>query len=302
MYFTRVPDHSQPEFEEGLHFSRFKRFNVIFNAFSQQSCCEKHVGCLSLKTVFSGEEWYGVDGRQVAVRPGHFLILNDDQDYSYRVEGGDGARMLSVFFRKEFAAGVFQDILKGDEQVLDDPDRMEGAPEFFQTLNEIGPALQRRLTALIAHLDEYGDDNNRTDEHLVFLLRWMIGTFKTETRRLMRVDAVKPATKKEIYRRLCIAKDLMHSCYQQKMELSEVGATACLSLPQLIRQFRAVFGLTPYQYLVGVRLQHAASMLKGGAAPVGDIGWQCGFENTSAFCRAFRMAYGVPPERFRNIG
>jgi AraC family transcriptional regulator len=303
MYLTSLPDHAQPGFDEKRHFSRFKQHNMVFNAFSRQSNCDRHVGCLSLKSVLSGEEWYGIGSHRLAVRPGKFLILNDDQEYSSRIDGGDGAHVLSVFFKREFAAEVFSDILCGDEAKTADPSVACGSvPEFFQTLNELEPGLERQLTSLVAKLDLYGYDVNMMDEHLVFLLRWLVGTFKAETRRLMRVDAVKAATKKELYRRLCIAKDLLHSCYQQKLELAVVSATACMSLAQLIRQFRVVFGLTPYQYLIRVRLEHAARMLKGSSAPVGDIGWQCGFENTSAFCRAFRTAYDVPPERFRRGG
>src|SRR6478736_5764344 len=68
MYFTSLPDHSNPLFDEQLHFSRFKKQNIIFNAPSKESHCDNHVGCLSFKTLLNGgEEWYGVNNRQLAV-------------------------------------------------------------------------------------------------------------------------------------------------------------------------------------------------------------------------------------------
>jgi AraC-like DNA-binding protein len=68
-----------------------------------------------------------------------------------------------------------------------------------------------------------------------------------------------------------------------------------MSVPQLVRQFKAVFLTTPHQYLIRLRLAHAARWLKQSSMPVHEITWMCGFENTSAFCRAFRAAYGVHP-------
>jgi AraC-like DNA-binding protein len=301
MYFTTLPDHTAPGFDEQIHFSRFSQQNVIFNAFSPVSYCDKHVGCFSLKTVLSGEEWYGVDGRQIAIRPGQFLILNDKQDYSCRIQKGSGARVLSVFFQKEFAASVFHDMVRREDELLDDPsDRKDKTPEFFQTLHAVEPDLGKSLSSLIARLEDYGDDSNRIDEGLVPLLQYLVGTCRSDRQFLRQVDAVKPGTKKEIYKRLCVARDILHTFFREPLELSELSARACLSMPQLIRQFKSVFGRTPYQYLVDIRLRHAAELLKESSAPIREIVWHCGFNNASAFGRAFKSAYGIPPEKFRN--
>jgi len=303
MYFTQLPDHTDPGFDEPLHFSRFGQQNIIFNAVSSKSHCDRHVGCLSIKTIWSGEEWYGVGGRRLAVRPGQFLILNNDQEYSCRIDTPEKVRVVSVFFKKEFASSVFRDVLSGEETLLDQPSDTGGQTlEFFQTLGEVDAALQQRIMRLIAALDEYGYDKNTVDEHLVFLLHHLIRAHKTEAARARRVYAVKPSTRVEIYKRLCIAKDLMHSSYMDSPDLEAIGNAACLSTPQLVRHFKAAFQHTPHQYLVRIRLNHAAKLLRHTSLPVHEITWKCGFENTSAFCRAFRMEYGVTPTFFRMAG
>lgn len=302
MYFTSLPDHSAPSFDEETHFSQFKRHNIIFNAMAGKSYCVRHVGCLSIKTILSGEEWYGVDNHQLAVRPGQFLILNDAQDYLCRVDTAGEVRIQSVFFRTAFASAVFRDVLTGEDALLDDPFETGNQPlEFFQTLYDMDIRLERKLAGLMAALNEHGYDGNMVDERLVFLLHHLIHTHKKETARANRVNAVKPATRKEIYKRLCIAKDILHSSFMEKLELSGLSQAACLSSPQLVRQFRAVFHTTPYQYLTGIRLAHAAGLLKHTSAPVHEITWRCGFENTSAFCRAFKAEYGTSPLFFRMV-
>jgi len=300
MYFTALPDNSTAGFDEQVHFSRFSKDNIIFNALSSHSRCEKHVGCLSFKTVLRGEEWYGIDNRQVAVRPGQFLILNDDQTYSCRIHRGEVTRVLSIFFKKEHASAVFRDAVLNEETLLDDPfGHWKKTPEFFQTLTYIDPSLQAQLLDFIAYLDGHAATGASTDEYLVFLLRYMIGAYKSEIKRSEKVNAIKPGTKKEIFRRLCVAKDILHSSYMDKLNLEIISHAACLSVPQLIRQFKAAFGITPHQYLVNLRLQQVAEQLKSGDKPIREIAWQCGFENVSAFSRRFKLQYGIQPERYK---
>jgi AraC-like DNA-binding protein len=302
MYFTSVPDHTEPGFDEALYFSKFKKHNIIINAESSDSRCDDHVGCLSIKTILSGEEWYGIDHHRLVIRPGQFLVLNDDQRYSCRINRGEKVRCLSVFFEKEFASLVFDDMLNSEETLLQYPSFNNGkAPEFFQTLNNITPDLQAQLSGLIATIENSGYDAAMVDEYLVFLLRHLIRIHRSEMLRGDQINAVKATTRNEIYKRLCIARDILHSSYTENLDLYKISNLACLSVPQLIRQFKAAFHCTPYQYLLHIRLGHAARLLQYTDKPVQEITWICGFENTSAFCRAFKSAYGIQPMSFRKM-
>jgi len=297
MYFTSLPDHSNPLFDEQLHFSRFKKQNIIFNALSKESHCDHHVGCLSFKTVLSGEEWYGVSNRHLAVRPGQFLILNNDQNYSCHIDKGESVRTLSVFFKKEFASSVFCNALTNEETLLNNPFRDGDTPEFFQTLRSVDSTLLLQLKNLVASLEREGYNSFTVDEYLVFLLNYLVTVHQSDSNLSKKVNAVKSSTKIELYKRLCIAKDFLHSYYHDKVDLNAISAAACLSVPQLVRQFKSVFHTTPHQYLMKIRLQRAAELLKN-EIPVNEIAWCCGFENVSAFCRAFKSEYRVQPGRY----
>lgn len=299
MYLTSLPDHSQANFDEEMHFSRFKKHNIIFNTVSNYSHCDDHVGCLSFKIILSGEEWYVVNNRRIAVRPGQFLILNDEQNYSCSIDQ-EKVRGFSVFFRKEFAAEVFRNEMSSNEEtILDNPFSLnEKSPEFFQTLNYITPELQLQLMTLISALENNGF-HAMTDEKLVFLLEHLIRSHKSDTKRIDRVAAIKLSSRTEIYKRLCIAKDLLHSTFMDNPDLQTLSSTSCLSVPQLIRQFKSVFQVTPHQYLIALRLKRAVELLKFSHKPINEITWECGFENESAFCRAFKTTYGTQPLNYR---
>jgi len=300
MYFTELPDHSKPGFDEALHFSNFKKHNVIFNAQSSGSNCEHHIGCLSFKSVLNGEEWYGFGHHDVAVKPGRFLLLNNEQEYSCRITGGESTRTVSVFFKKEFALSVFHDALHSDYTLLDDPMNIgEKMPEFFQTLQPVSSPLQLKLAELINALDKEGYNSQMVDECLIYILHNLIGIQQSNLQQVANIDALKPATRMEIYKRLCVARDFLHSTYNNNPNLDDIGKEACLSVPQLVRHFKAVFGATTHQYLKQVRLQHATELLKSTRNPVHEITWMCGFDNVSAFSRAFKTAFGEQPREYR---
>jgi AraC family transcriptional regulator len=302
MYYTRLPDPNEPGYDEQRHFGQFKQHNVVFNAWSNGAHCDDHVGCLSLKTVLSGEEWYTIDRRQLAVRPGQFLILNDDQRYGCRVQQGERAKVLSVFFKREFANAVFRDCLRSEPASADDPFHPgNDTLEFFQTLHPVSPQLQGQLRDLIVQLDSLGNYSGLADEQLLFLLQQLIRTYKSEVREAGRIDAVKASTQKEIFKRVCFAKDLLHSAYKEKLDLDTISKAVCLSVPQLVRQFKNAYQLTPHAYLTCVRLQHAADFLRRTELSVMDICWQCGFDNPSAFGRAFKAEYDIQPGQYRRV-
>src|SRR5688572_14686572 len=213
MYFTKLPNHRDPGFNERSHFDNFKQHNIIFNALTSKSHCDRHVGCLSIKTVVTGEEVYGVDGLQKSVRPGQFLILNDDQPYSSRIDESGKVKSLSVFFQKEFAAAVFHDILCKEETLLDNPfESSAQTPGFFQTLYPLDASLQRLLSDLITQLED-GQSINSADEQLVLLLNHLLTVHQSAVIRSHRVHAIKPGTRAEIHRRLIIVKDLLHATF-----------------------------------------------------------------------------------------
>ena len=302
MYFTHLPNHADPAFNEKEHFRKFETHNIVFNADSSKSNCDYHVGCLSIKRVLSGEEWYGVEKVRIALRPGSLLILNDNQPYSSRIDIEEKTRVQSIFFKKDFAKAVFQDALRSPAYLLDYPfEPGDKLPEFFQTLHTGNPALQKRLSDLIDALDIQGYSSCLVDEHLTFLLHEMIAIQHAHLGMAKKVNGIKLSTQKEIYKRLCVTRDILHSSYKENPDLDYLSRMSCLSVPQLIRQFKRVFGTTPHQYLCQVKLKYAAESLRVTEAPVQEIAWECGFENISAFCRDFKASYRLSPNAFRKF-
>lgn len=120
----------------------------------------------------------------------------------------------------------------------------------------------------------------------------------------MPVPAAKTSTRRELFRRLQIAREYLHENVDRRISLEEVSREACLSRYHLHRAFRRVFRLTPHAYVTGLRLNRARSLLQGGRA-VTDVAMDIGFTSVSAFTRLFRSRFGLLPSavsKIRKIG
>ncbi|WP_146605338.1 AraC family transcriptional regulator [Jiangella anatolica] len=74
---------------------------------------------------------------------------------------------------------------------------------------------------------------------------------------------------------------------------------AHVSPAHLARSLRRHYGVSPTEYVIGLRLQHAAALLSTTDETVTRIGLRCGFVSQSYFIRCFGREYGTSPERFR---
>lgn len=68
---------------------------------------------------------------------------------------------------------------------------------------------------------------------------------------------------------------------------------------RLARLIKRLFGLTPIQFITKSRIAAASRMLRDPEPSVAEIALACGFNDHSAFTRAFRSATGMTPSAFR---
>lgn len=101
------------------------------------------------------------------------------------------------------------------------------------------------------------------------------------------------------YRRLTPAIQLVTSGYGRPIRAGELADACGLSLSQLQREFRRLFGMSPSDYILRTRLLVARRMLERSAATVGEVAAACGFYDQSHFTRAFKAHAGMPPQAHR---
>ncbi len=87
--------------------------------------------------------------------------------------------------------------------------------------------------------------------------------------------------------------------YAQPLNLEGLARGAHLSAGHLSREFRRVYGESPYAYLMTRRIERAMTLLRRGDLNVTDVCFAVGFSSLGTFSTRFTELVGVPPSVYR---
>ena len=95
-------------------------------------------------------------------------------------------------------------------------------------------------------------------------------------------------------------KQYLDNHFQEKVRIDDLTRLVYLSHSQVIRLFRASFGITPLEYVESRRLESARIMLKNTSLPVREIAERCGFSDEHYFSGYFKKRTGMSPRTYRS--
>jgi AraC-like DNA-binding protein len=108
---------------------------------------------------------------------------------------------------------------------------------------------------------------------------------------------VKPSARDE--RRIGDAVRWIELNADRMLDLNELAVIAIMSKYHFLRTFRRIVGMTPYQYLLSIRMRRAAVRLLRSAESISGIAFESGFGDLSTFNGRFRDVFGMSPSAFR---
>lgn len=100
-----------------------------------------------------------------------------------------------------------------------------------------------------------------------------------------------------LYKRIVQAKLFIDSHFAEHLDLDNISNEAYFSKYHFIRLFKKIYGKTPYQYLISVRLDNAKNLLKGGMS-VTEVCTEVGFESLSSFSGLFKRTFRISPSDY----
>ena len=83
--------------------------------------------------------------------------------------------------------------------------------------------------------------------------------------------------------------------------LSDLASLAGMSRSSFSERFSRTFGQSPLDFVITVRLRHAAHLLATTQLPVKLVADAVGYSSRSHFSREFKAAYGVDPTAYRTV-
>src|SRR5258708_8353696 len=99
--------------------------------------------------------------------------------------------------------------------------------------------------------------------------------------------------------RLCRARELLQEAREQPLSIKDVAREIGMSPFHFIRQFEALFGLTPHQFRIQLRLDQAKELLAKGQPSVTDVCIEVGMSSLCTFSDPFRPPHRQTPAPFQ---
>lgn len=103
----------------------------------------------------------------------------------------------------------------------------------------------------------------------------------------------------EGFRRLCQSRDRLRDSREPSPTIEQLAREVRISRFHFIRQFEAVFGVTPHQFRIASRIEQAKALLAGSDYSVTDVCMEVGFSSLGSFSTLFAQRVGESPTAYR---
>lgn len=104
---------------------------------------------------------------------------------------------------------------------------------------------------------------------------------------------------RDTFLRFCRAKELLREVHEPQLSVAAIARDARVSTFHFIRQFEALFGLTPHQFRIQSRLDRAKLLLASGEHSVTEVCMEVGFASLGTFSDLFARRVGVSPSAYQ---
>lgn len=101
-----------------------------------------------------------------------------------------------------------------------------------------------------------------------------------------------------LYQRIVKAKLFIDNNYERKIDLNNISEEAYFSKFHFIRLFSSIYGMTPKNYLVKVRIDNAKILLTKGLSVL-ETSIMVGFDSPTSFAGKFKKITGRSPSTFQ---
>lgn len=222
----------------------------------------------------SGKGFLKYRNNSYELLPGTTTFINCMEHHYYECPKESSWEFLWVHFNGTAARGYYEEFIKNDFRIAEDPD-----PFFTErTLRRILSLTQKKdlhseiiisslITELLTHLLIVNSSENLS---LGFM-----------------PDYIKKILKK------------IDQCFQDTLSLDTLSDEFGISKFHMSREFKRYIGTTPNEYIILARINHAKELLKYTDKTVEEITFSCGFHNVSHFINQFKKHEKSTPLQYR---
>ena len=292
MILTELPDlPPRPETPANAAFrrdyvARWGNENTILCGVSRLAEYPRVMHPLSIKMAWGGREIYRLGRRDIHVREGSYLILNEGDEYGSSLSSERPATSFSIFIRRGLADEIVAAHRLGVEKCMEQAVGSGTAATFSTHLRSHDSHVTPRMRFIYESVIAGERSQSWLDEQAVLLVDDFQRAEQAALQSTLRLPASKASTRAELGRRLRLAADHIESHYDQTLPLETLAGVACMSIFHFVRYFAMLHGATPHAYLVSCRTAAARRLIEAGVTDHQLIAERSGFGSRSSLYRA----------------
>ena len=256
---------------------------------------------LSIKLPIKGQENYLIGNECYTVGPGNYLIVNKHQQFNCYLKSEEAVEAFCIYLKSDIVREVYANKLATLETCLEAPHLTHyqhlNFHERIYNLQEncLGDFLQN----FIRIYKEKGDFEMLNSEGFYYQLaeKLLDSHFEIEDQ-IRQLPSAKLSTRKELYARLSHVRNYIFDNYYKPIQLEDLSKVALISKFHLLRTYRQVFGITPYQQILSLRLEKAKQLMRKESS-VEEIAYQLGFSDRRSFTKAFKKRFQKSPSDYK---
>jgi len=254
----------------------------------------------SIKYILDGKERYFLDGKKYAPKAGQYLLINDGREVETApLKGSEG---ISIFLDKILINEVYSALTTKEEQLIDNgiSEIRTLNPEFFEYTFNHGDILGKLLEELSTTIKMSAKHKTNLPKEIYYLIaEKLIQSQKNVRLEIGEISRKKKSTREELYKKALVAKDYINDTALIEFNLDSLSRNVGLSKYHLIRVFKSAFSVTPYQYHLLIKVNHAKIHLLNNSFSLETIAYLCGFNDVFSFSKTFKKISGFTPSEFR---
>ncbi len=249
----------------------------------------------SLKYVLDQCIYYNVEGREHRVDAGNYLLGCKQNDVKAYFDNRQTVKSICIDICANTMAETFTVLTDKNENFDNYLAGYFKQPSFYETVNPVqSSSIANQLLPLAATV-AIGLQPQINKEWFLSLSENIVRLEYRNYLFITQINAVRPSTKKELFRRLQLARDFMDQHFLEITEIKEIAEFCAMSEYHFFRRYKEVFEQTPYQYITEKKLQLAKDLLLQKKHSVTEVAMLCSYPDVFTFSKAFKKFYGVTP-------
>ena len=226
--------------------------------------------------IASGKTHFYIGGKDQVVTAGHMVLFQPKEEQHYEYFGEDKPEVYWV----HFTGSAVKEILRSYDIPLDEHIFFSGTPAAYTQLFK-------------NMIEEFQTCRVGYNEMLEMNLRQLF--MMIQRTRLEKPPIVTTAVQLE----MDYARQYFHDHYNEPINIEEYALSRHTSISLFMRNFKKVFGVSPKQYILNIRMNNAQNLLESTDYTVAEIAAIVGYDNSLYFSRIYHKQKGQAPSDYR---